>query len=152
MLNLFDKPPGMNDTCWHNVLILFDGCAVLSMQGICCEDGLHCCPAKTSCDAASGMCRSTTNSLAISWHLLQRRSAFMSRLETKLKSDHMCPDHTACDDDSTCCQLPDGSYGCCPYPDVCRRYHCIHCISHCREYSISSNTLAKCFSTSGLSR
>ena len=29
-----------------------------------------------------------------------------------------CPDGNMCNDSETCCQLEDGSYGCCPYHDV----------------------------------
>lgn len=87
---------------------------------MCCEDGLHCCPSGTTCDAASGMCRSTVNSLAISWHSLSRRSAIMSRLVAEAENDVQCPDKSSCADTSTCCQLRTGNYGCCPYQQVCR--------------------------------
>lgn len=29
-----------------------------------------------------------------------------------------CPDGSSCPDLSTCCQKVDGSYGCCPFPEV----------------------------------
>ena len=93
-------------------------CAAL-IQGVCCNDGLHCCPAASKCDSASGMCQSTDNSLAIGWYLLHRRSAIMSQLSAKRENDIECPDKSSCADDNTCCQLASGNYGCCPYLKVC---------------------------------
>lgn len=29
-----------------------------------------------------------------------------------------CPDESHCPDQNTCCQMPAGSYGCCPMPGV----------------------------------
>ena len=90
---------------------------------MCCEDGLHCCPTGTTCDAATGMCQSTVNSLATSWNLLLRRSAFMSRFVAEKHTPNIeCPDHSSCLDGSTCCELPDGHYGCCPYEKVRQSY------------------------------
>lgn len=35
------------------------------------------------------------------------------------KDNKLCPDgKESCPDGATCCQLPDGTYGCCPYEDV----------------------------------
>ena len=50
----------------------------------------------------------------------------MSRLEVERKNDNLCPDHGHCDDDATCCELPTGRYGCCPYEKVgwCRWFLC----------------------------
>jgi len=100
------------------MFVIYSVCAVLSTQAVCCDDGLHCCPAESRCDTVSGMCQSKSNSLAISWNLLLRRSAIMSRLEAKDKNSITCPDKSSCDDDATCCELPDGRYGCCPYEQV----------------------------------
>jgi len=84
---------------------------------MCCDDGLHCCPLKSTCDGASGMCRSVTNSLAISWRLLHRRSAIMAQL-TRRENDVQCPDKSFCEDETTCCKVSSGGYACCPYEKV----------------------------------
>ena len=105
---------------------------------MCCEDGLHCCPTGTTCDAAAGMCRSTVNSLATSWNFLLRRSAVMSRFVAEERTPNtQCPDHSSCFDDSTCCELPDGHYGCCDYEKVCQCcqflfYHAMEFFKICR--------------------
>ena len=91
----------------------------MCVQGVCCADGVHCCPAGSTCDSVAGMCRSSANSLAVSWNLLYRRTALMSRLAAQLNSGNQCPDQSLCDDKQTCCELPAaGQYGCCPYEQV----------------------------------
>ena len=41
--------------------------------------------------------------------------------------DLFCPDGVECPDESTCCELGTGAYGCCPFPDaVCCSDH-LHC-------------------------
>uniref|UniRef100_A0A3Q0RW05 Uncharacterized protein n=1 Tax=Amphilophus citrinellus TaxID=61819 RepID=A0A3Q0RW05_AMPCI len=30
----------------------------------------------------------------------------------------VCPDKTLCPDDTTCCKMTNGTYGCCPMPNV----------------------------------
>lgn len=90
------------------------------VQGMCCEDGLHCCPVGSTCDSLSGMCRSSANSFAVSWNMLYRRTTSMGRLAPQLESGPQCPDQTFCDDMQTCCELPSaGRYACCPYAQVC---------------------------------
>lgn len=40
-------------------------------------------------------------------------------LSVALHFSVVCPDaQTQCPDDSTCCELPSGKYGCCPMPNV----------------------------------
>jgi len=33
-------------------------------------------------------------------------------------TDVPCPEGESCPDDTTCCKIYSGGYGCCPYPDV----------------------------------
>lgn len=68
------------------------------------------------------MCRSTENSMAISWHMLERligaRAGFGS-----VKTSEKCPDHKSeCPSETTCCQMQSGLYGCCPFKDVSWRF------------------------------
>ena len=47
-----------------------------------------------------------------------------------------CPDgKLKCPDETTCCKLPDGRYGCCPYPEAvcCKDRHCCHNAQTCCE-------------------
>ncbi|TRY98178.1 hypothetical protein DNTS_035004 [Danionella cerebrum] len=70
----------------------------------CCSDQLHCCYQGTLCDLEHSKCVNKTH-LAV-----------------------LCPDEVSeCPDDTTCCQMPDGSWGCCPMKNaVCcdDRKHC----------------------------
>ncbi|KAM7534095.1 hypothetical protein Aperf_G00000105424 [Anoplocephala perfoliata] len=87
-------------------------------NAVCCADGEHCCPQGHSCDPKNGgsCVRLSTESL---------NSAESSKKSLGGKG---CNDgRTVCPDDSTCCELKDGSFGCCPLPNaVCceDKEHC----------------------------
>ncbi|XP_008435425.1 granulin b [Poecilia reticulata] len=85
-------------------------------EATCCNDHVHCCPSNTTCDLKLGVCKSGGNEVP-----LTRRIPAASR-------DVECPDKkTVCHDETTCCQMTNGSFGCCPMPDaVCCSDH-IHC-------------------------
>ncbi|XP_059180890.1 granulin b [Centropristis striata] len=85
-------------------------------QATCCSDHLHCCPGDTVCDLEHNVCRSGETSMP----LLEKIAA--------VPNDVVCPDgETACPDETTCCQMNNGTFGCCPMPNaVCCSDH-IHC-------------------------
>ncbi|XP_061613163.1 granulin b isoform X3 [Phyllopteryx taeniolatus] len=92
-------------TCCEDVLGRY-GCCPLP-NAVCCSDGLRCCPHGTVCDLQHATCANTTASLPWTRSLPPERSGRGSAV--------MCPDrHSECPDATTCCQLPDGSWGCCP--------------------------------------
>ncbi|KAM9488533.1 granulin b [Clarias gariepinus] len=95
------------------------GCCPLP-NAECCSDHLHCCHEGTLCDMAHGRCVNKTHTLA--W--VRRVSA----KQTALPRAVVCPDQESeCPDDTTCCQMPDGKWGCCPMPNaVCceDKRHC----------------------------
>ena len=77
------------------------------LQATCCADKVHCCPHGYKCDTAAGTC--VNGSL---------RVPFLNKLSSKRKTpevrDIVCPDgKSTCGSDQTCCQMADGSYGCC---------------------------------------
>ncbi|XP_023235004.1 granulins-like [Centruroides sculpturatus] len=83
--------------------------------GSCCTDGLHCCPANTIC---------IDNKIC-----LPHRDKNISVMETMSASqqDVTCKDGGHCKDGDTCCQLPSGDWGCCPFENAVCCPDKIHC-------------------------
>ena len=46
-----------------------------------------------------------------------------SSVERATSHSVVCPDREECPDQTTCCILQSGQYGCCPYPQVLIRSH-----------------------------
>ncbi|XP_016093450.1 granulins-like [Sinocyclocheilus grahami] len=92
------------------------GSLYVCLQAECCSDHLHCCYQGTLCDLVHSKCVNKT-------HILD----WVEKVATKQKAV-ICPDQESeCPDDTTCCQMPDGSWGCCPMKDaVCceDKRHC----------------------------
>ncbi|XP_037546891.1 granulin b [Nematolebias whitei] len=90
-------------------------------EATCCSDRLHCCPSNSVCDLDHGVCRSAENQTP----LMKIPAA---------SSDVVCPDQkSACPDETTCCQMSNGTYGCCPLPNaVCCSDHVHCCPAHTR--------------------
>ncbi|KAM9838109.1 granulin b isoform 2-T3 [Aulostomus maculatus] len=92
-------------------------------NAMCCSDRLHCCPGDTICDLDHGVCKSGDTQMP----LLKKSPAIPNDIE--------CPDkQSICPDQTTCCQLANGSYGCCPMPNaVCctDRLHCCPAGTEC---------------------
>lgn len=94
------------NTCCKNIEGGY-GCCPLP-NAVCCSDHLHCCFEGTVCDLVHAKCVNKTVSLP-----------WMKRLPTKSVEETvkavLCPDkESECPDDTTCCQLPDTTWGCCP--------------------------------------
>ncbi|XP_029933758.1 granulin b [Myripristis murdjan] len=87
-------------------------------EAVCCTDHLHCCPSNTTCDLEHEMCRPASGEAPVP----------LSRKIPALPNDVDCPDKVStCPDETTCCQMANGTYGCCPMPNaVCCSDH-IHC-------------------------
>ncbi|XP_072536211.1 granulin b isoform X2 [Salminus brasiliensis] len=95
------------------------GCCPLP-NAECCSDHLHCCYEGTLCDLEHSKCVNKT-------HVLD----WVKRVPIKqpsLPQAVVCPDQESeCPDDTTCCQLPDGSWGCCPMPNAVCCEDKMHC-------------------------
>ncbi|XP_055983198.1 progranulin [Sorex fumeus] len=110
------------------------GCCPMP-QALCCEDKVHCCPQGTTCDLAHGRCLSHTGPQLLAVKVPARKVD---------RAGITCPDgRSVCPDDTTCCQLPNGTYGCCPMPNaICCSDH-VHC---CPENTTCDLAHSKCFS------
>ncbi|KAM3863970.1 granulin a [Diretmus argenteus] len=98
------------------------GCCPLA-QAIPCSDGKHCCPEGHRCSADSRSC-----------------------LEKELVSAVRCSDGVSeCPEETTCCETPDGSWGCCPMPQAVCCDDKTHC---CPKGSTCDVAQSKCISSS----
>lgn len=115
------------------------GCCPMP-QASCCEDRVHCCPHGASCDLVHTRCVSPTGTHA----LLKKFPAQKTNRAVALPFSVVCPDaKTQCPDDSTCCELPTGKYGCCPMPNAtCCSDH-LHC---CPQDTVCDLIQSKCLS------
>ncbi|XP_041829426.1 granulin b [Melanotaenia boesemani] len=104
-------------------------------EATCCSDHLHCCPSNTKCDLEHLACKSGESHMPL-----------MKKIPAAL-SDIVCPDkESVCPDQTTCCQMTNGTYGCCPLPNaVCCADH-IHC---CPAYTTCDLSHSTCMSTQG---
>ncbi|XP_075418069.1 progranulin [Tenrec ecaudatus] len=116
------------------------GCCPMP-QASCCEDKMHCCPHGASCDLAQARCLLPTGG---TYSLAKKTPARRTGGIVALPHAVMCPDgHSQCPDDSTCCKMPGGEYGCCPMPNaVCCSDH-VHC---CPQDTVCDLIQNKCLS------
>ncbi|KAI4821622.1 hypothetical protein KUCAC02_007220 [Chaenocephalus aceratus] len=97
------------------------GCCPLA-QGVPCSDGKHCCPEGHQCSAD---CRSC--------------------IKKEVVTTVLCSDVSECPDETTCCLMTDGTYGCCPMPTAVCCDDKIHC---CPEGHTCDVEQGKCISSS----
>ncbi|XP_064647998.1 SCO-spondin-like isoform X2 [Lineus longissimus] len=129
-----------NNTCCQQGSRLY-GCCPFP-NAVCCSDRRHCCPEGFTCHQSLGTC--TDGSYHIPWRNETKPSqstlpiVVIRRTDTIVKGVH-CPDgKQVCPDDTTCCQMSTGAYGCCPMPNAnCCPDH-IHCCPHEQKCDIKS--------------
>ncbi|XP_048102775.1 granulin b [Alosa alosa] len=101
------------------------GCCPLA-NAVCCEDKRHCCPERTKCDLEHSKCVSATLGSTPMWRKFRARKRAHS--PDRSVGSITCPGaKSACPDDTTCCLMKSGSYGCCPYPDAVCCSDKVHC-------------------------
>ncbi|KAK3790504.1 hypothetical protein RRG08_060554 [Elysia crispata] len=114
------------ESCCENQLGGY-GCCPLPMA-ICCPDKVHCCPHGWECD--NGRCIGLNAKLTITWFSKSpaKKSSLMQNI--------ICPDHSTCSNGSTCCEVGQGKYGCCPTPNaVC----CADKVHYCPQNTASTS-------------
>ncbi|XP_047213527.1 progranulin-like [Girardinichthys multiradiatus] len=98
------------------------GCCPLA-KGISCSDGKHCCPEGHRCSIDSRSC-----------------------IKKELVTAVLCNDGVSeCPDDTTCCDTPEGKWGCCPMPKAVCCDDKTHC---CPDGTTCDTKQMKCISTS----
>ncbi|KTG01779.1 hypothetical protein cypCar_00026215 [Cyprinus carpio] len=124
-------------------------------NAVCCEDKRHCCPQGTKCDLEHSMCVSATYGPSPLWRKFaarrrkpSERTAVVPSTDSSDIRNVICPDKiSTCPDDTTCCKLETGSYGCCPMPKaVCCSDH-LHC---CPEATTCDPVHSMCVSANGV--
>nr|XP_056720684.1 progranulin [Euleptes europaea] len=99
-------------------------------KAVSCADSRHCCPRGFHCSADG-------------------RSCFQSQglIPPATVDAVQCPDgESQCPNDSTCCLMADGSWGCCPIPEASCCEDKIHCCPHATTCDVAHS---RCFSASG---
>ena len=98
-------------------------------NAVCCSDEIHCCPSGYKCDISLGGCVKSISLLA--FHT------------TEESPNIVCPDHSECDSNATCCELKAGQYSCCPLPNaVCCSDH-LHCCPAGYQCDVTSGICIK---------
>uniref|UniRef100_V5HDN4 Putative granulin n=2 Tax=Ixodes ricinus TaxID=34613 RepID=V5HDN4_IXORI len=92
----------------------------------CCSDDVHCCPSGYECDTATASCRKG-DIFAAALRKLPARRPLSPVVNDATPTNQKCPDGAQCDDDQTCCELSDHSYGCCPYNHAVCCPDLVHC-------------------------
>merc|ERR1712062_128937 len=90
---------------------LFDGqygCCPFE-NASCCSDGKHCCPQGLKCDVEQGRCIKD---------LATPLAPIIIADDEDVKSNICLDPAVKCAPSQTCCQLADGSFGCCPFKDA----------------------------------
>ena len=110
------------------------GCCPLA-NAVCCADKLHCCPNDYTCNTTDGKCIDATSSIPL----------FKKTVSHKATSPFtMCPDGTSqCPSSSTCCELKDGKYGCCPIVGAVCCSDGVHCCPNGYTCDVSAGTCMK---------
>ncbi|XP_005394589.1 PREDICTED: granulins isoform X1 [Chinchilla lanigera] len=134
------------------------GCCPMP-QASCCEDRVHCCPHGATCDLVHIRCVTPAGTHPLARKFPAQRTnrtgaegarvrlgAILSQVlsPAPLPTSVLCPDaRSQCPDDTTCCKLPDGEYGCCPMPSaICCSDH-LHC---CPQDTVCDLKQSKCLS------
>ncbi|KAI5620383.1 granulins isoform X1, partial [Silurus asotus] len=106
------------NTCCQNPWGGYGCCPLPNAE--CCSDHLHCCYEGTLCDMQHGKCVNKTHTLEWVRRVITKQTSLPQAIE--------CPDgESECPDGTTCCQMPDGSWGCCPMPNAVCCEDKMHC-------------------------
>ncbi|GFY68077.1 granulin [Trichonephila inaurata madagascariensis] len=122
------------------------------IESVCCADKIHCCPKHSVCDLESGVCfpeetpsqeeEAPSQVEEVSSQDLEKRVGAFEESESDLAEEaefdvdatRRCDKGSYCPDESTCCEVLHGGYGCCPLPNaVCcpDKIHCCYSGEHC---------------------
>uniref|UniRef100_A0A8C3RXU0 Granulin precursor n=1 Tax=Chelydra serpentina TaxID=8475 RepID=A0A8C3RXU0_CHESE len=104
----------------------FSCCPLL--EAVVCADRHHCCPRGSHCSADG-------------------KSCFVLSAGLPAAGAVQCPDgESECPNESTCCLMPTGSWGCCPMPQAACCADKVHCCPHATTCDLEH---ARCLSAAG---
>ncbi|XP_068161301.1 granulin b [Antennarius striatus] len=130
-------------TCCRNTVGGYGCCPLQHAE--CCSDHLHCCYEGTVCDLVHSKCVNKTVSLPWLRRVPTKQSQLIPLPRERVKAI-ICPDQESeCPDETTCCQLPDGSWGCCPLAKAVCCEDKLHC---CPEGTLCDTAHSECLSAS----
>ncbi|KAG8197627.1 hypothetical protein JTE90_001557 [Oedothorax gibbosus] len=121
--------------CPSNFCYKSDTCCTLSSgayaccpfeNAVCCPDKKHCCPSGTTCDDATGKCRTQ----------LGRLTNGTNGLPTNVSAN--ADDCMYCEKDTPCCPLVTGGHACCPFKYGTCCEHSIYCCPGQNKCDLSS--------------
>jgi hypothetical protein len=138
--------PGTKATCKADATCCSTGsgdaaaCCPLK-NAVCCADGVHCCPAGTSCNVDRATCDTIpANNATVrpAVRKQQRSSPNQDPVQLFQGAGVTCPDRSQCPlAGAACCRMSgSGRFGCCNYPlNVCcdDGYHCCHTGTVCDQ-------------------
>ncbi|KAI3359510.1 hypothetical protein L3Q82_013913 [Scortum barcoo] len=110
------------------------GCCPLP-KAVCCADGNHCCPSDYKCDEQKNTC--LKGEVVIPWYTKLPASTTAIRADP---STVQCDEHNQCPEQTTCCQLATGEWGCCPMPNAVCCSDEKHCCPQGYACDIASNS------------
>lgn len=131
------------NTCCMNTAGGYGCCPLPHAE--CCSDHLHCCFEGTVCDLVHAKCVNKTVSLPWMRRVPAKHPVLDTQLRERVKAV-ICPDQESeCADGTTCCQLLDGSWGCCPLAKAVCCEDKLHC---CPEGTKCDIAHSRCVSAS----
>ncbi|GFU48511.1 progranulin [Nephila pilipes] len=96
-------------------------------DAVCCADQLHCCPKGTECDIETGACFPQE---VVKSDDIQKRMGLVDEPASDIVDAQIrCDKDFSCPKWSTCCELLNGKYGCCPLSNAVCCPDKIHCCS-----------------------
>ena len=132
--------PANNTCCFTSVFKNTYGCCDF-LNGVCCDDYVHCCPAKHECDL--GQCVNAS----VSPHPLLRLSSHPERniKEFPVPKELCSGGHEECPTGNTCCvkNSTAQSFGCCPRANAVCCAHTPHCCPEGYACNVSSGQCLK---------
>ena len=112
-----DKVCGSNDTCCKYPDDTWACCPTLN--GVCCSNGLYCCPANTTCNLIDNSCDYSGHALPMIDITVQN----LVHVQIQLRAEA----NSGCDDDETSCLMEAGVSGCCPSKEAVCCSDMLHC-------------------------
>ncbi|XP_043923565.1 progranulin-like isoform X2 [Protopterus annectens] len=102
------------------------GCCPMP-NAVCCSNNINCCPEGFTCNLVAGTCEKKYVKIPLISKLPMPEKDELTSASLMKESVVHCDSTHYCLDNTTCCKLISGAWGCCPYPNaVCCRDH-RHC-------------------------